>query len=87
MLRLSLALAGACLLSASMGCSMCCAPFDTAFAAYGGTVERGDMYQGRIGSVFDPADAAAASYEYQDDATIIEPDTAFAPFEEDMEAQ
>jgi hypothetical protein len=82
MLRLPLALAGICLLTTSMGCSMCCAPFDTAFAAYGGAVERGDLHHGRVGSSFDPAEGQQmVSYEYQDDSMVVEPDTGFAPLE------
>ena len=77
MLRLSLALAAACMLSASLGCTLCCAPFDTAFGAYGGAIERHDQYHGRVGSVFDPAGAQIASYEQMADEAIVEPDTPF----------
>ena len=38
------------------GCSMCCAPFDYDYAAYGGVMPRGDMRHGRVGSKFQPAD-------------------------------
>jgi hypothetical protein len=35
------------------GCSICAAPDDEAYPAYGGIVERHDPYRGRVGSAFD----------------------------------
>jgi hypothetical protein len=64
---------------------MCCAPYDTAFGAYGGVVERDDLHSGRVASSFDPASGQVVSYEYADDSMVIEPDSAFAPIESEME--
>jgi hypothetical protein len=42
-------------LAAVVGCSLCAAPYDGYYAAYGGLTPRANMAQGRVGSVFDPA--------------------------------
>lgn len=42
--------------ASAAGCAMCCAPYDDAYNAYGGRWQRGDMYQGRVGSAFHPAE-------------------------------
>ena len=84
MLRFSLALAGVCLLTASSGCSMCCAPFDTAFGAYGGAVERGDLHHGRVGSIFDPAGAHTVTYDSHAESEVVEPYSGFEPIEGGM---
>jgi len=81
MLRMSLALLGTGILAISSGCSLCCAPFDSAFGAYGGVIEREDIYQGRVGSVFEPAGAQVVSYDQMEEETVIEPDSAFEPME------
>ncbi|MDA7950411.1 MAG: hypothetical protein MPJ24_02900 [Pirellulaceae bacterium] len=51
MVRLSTFLLGLILVSSS-GCAMCCSPYDDAYSAYGGSVERGDLYYGRVNSHF-----------------------------------
>ena len=43
------------LASLSMGCAMCCSPYDYAYGYYGGAWERDDLCNGRVGSVFAPA--------------------------------
>ena len=40
------------LLSASLGCAMCCSPDDPNYGAYGGRWQRHDMSYGRVGSAF-----------------------------------
>jgi hypothetical protein len=39
------------------GCSLCCTPWDYAYAGYGGRAPREDRFHGRVGSVFEPAGA------------------------------
>jgi hypothetical protein len=46
------------LLSLTSGCAICCTPYDYAYPAYGGKWQRADMYHGRVGSAFEPAEAA-----------------------------
>ena len=41
--------------SLSMGCAMCCSPYDYAYGYYGGAWQRDDLCNGRVGSVFAPA--------------------------------
>jgi hypothetical protein len=49
-----------CLLMASLasltGCAMCVSSFDASYSAYGGKWQRVIPDQGRVGSLFDPAD-------------------------------
>ncbi len=45
-------------LSSTSGCAICCTPYDYAYPAYGGRWQRADMYHGRVGSAFEPAEAA-----------------------------
>ena len=45
-------------LALSTGCSLCSSHQDAAYSNYGGRVPRYDMYQGRVGSILDPAGAA-----------------------------
>lgn len=54
-------IAGSWLLAASTGCAICSSPFDYDYAAYGGRWERGDRCRGRVGSVFEPAEARLIS--------------------------
>ena len=42
------------LLIFASGCAMCASPYDTHYAAYGGTWQRGHPSDGRVGSVFHP---------------------------------
>jgi len=41
--------------SLSMGCAICCSPYDYAFGYYGGAWRRDALCTGRVGSVFAPA--------------------------------
>ena len=41
--------------SLSMGCAMCCSPYDYAFGYYGGAWQRDDLCNGRVGSIYAPA--------------------------------
>ncbi len=41
--------------SLSMGCAMCCSPYDYAYSHTGGAWQRDDLCNGRVGSVFAPA--------------------------------
>lgn len=41
--------------SMSMGCAMCCSPYDNAYGYYGGRWQRDDLCNGRVGSVYAPA--------------------------------
>lgn len=41
--------------ASATGCAMCCSPYDDAYNAYGGKWQRADMYNGRVGSAFHPA--------------------------------
>lgn len=43
--------------ASATGCAMCCSPYDDAYSAYGGKWKRTDMYNGRVGSAFHPAQA------------------------------
>lgn len=52
MLRTLLAMSLLGLLATSVGCAMCCAPYDDAYPAYGGRWQRDDMNHGRVGSAF-----------------------------------
>lgn len=51
------AIAALILLMCHSGCSLCCTPWDYAYAGYGGRVPREDRFYGRVGSAFDPAGA------------------------------
>jgi hypothetical protein len=44
----------AALAASCLGCAMCQAPDDFAYSAYGGRVQREDMYHGRVGSILGP---------------------------------
>lgn len=48
-------------LTSSVGCSICCTPYDYAYPAYGGKWERTDRFHGRVGSAFEPAGPIPAS--------------------------
>jgi hypothetical protein len=39
------------------GCSLCCTPFDYAYAGYGGSIPRDNRFHGRVGSAYEPAGA------------------------------
>jgi len=39
-------------MSASLGCAMCCSPDDPNYGTYGGRWQRHDMTYGRVGSAF-----------------------------------
>lgn len=57
-------LAGCLLLGMLMfasGCAVCASPFDYDYSAYGGSWERGDPSQGRVGSAFLPAGVTVQS--------------------------
>ena len=41
----------------SLGCSMCCGPFDHDYPVYGGKFERVDSSYGRVGSIFSDPNA------------------------------
>ena len=41
----------------SLGCSMCCGPFDYDYPVYGGKFERVDSRYGRVGSIFSDPNA------------------------------
>jgi len=41
----------------SLGCSMCCGPFDYDYPVYGGKFERVDSSYGRVGSIFSDPNA------------------------------
>ena len=43
------------LLGTTSGCLMCCNPMYDAYPAYGGAWERTDRFQGRVGSILEPA--------------------------------
>lgn len=47
----------------SGGCTLCCAPFDYEYSAYGGRWERGDRCNGRVGSAFAPAEIVGSGDE------------------------
>ena len=40
------------LVSSSLGCALCCSPYDYNYGAYGGRWQRQDMSSGRVGSAF-----------------------------------
>jgi len=61
---------GVLLLASASGCAMCNNSQDNAFAAYGGKWQRGDLYHGRVASLFDPAGATVMSA--QTDAAAAE---------------
>lgn len=72
------------LLAALSGCAMCGSPFDYSYSAYGGSWQRVDQDQGRVGSLFDPADATVVG---ADEATVAEdgaavPDQVVPPGDE-----
>lgn len=43
------------MIAGSAGCAMCCNPYDSHYAGYGGAWERLDPAFGRVGSQFEPA--------------------------------
>lgn len=47
----------AALLAVASGCAICANPEDCSYPAYGGRWQRSDPCCGRVGSLFDPADA------------------------------
>jgi len=49
------------LLGGVSGCRLCCDGEDIAYPAYGGVWERTERNSGRVGSLYDPAGARAAS--------------------------
>lgn len=49
--------------SMSMGCAMCCSPYDYAYGYNGGAWQRDDLCNGRVGSVFAPAGSKVLTTE------------------------
>lgn len=79
----TLALTGAmaCILT---GCTMCPEPpEDYAYGAYGGVIQRADMFHGRVGSAFSPADGTVAHGAPPDaiyeGPVLLEPEAAPSP--------
>lgn len=71
------------MLAATSGCSICQAPDDCAYSAYGGVYPRADMYHGRVGSAFDPAGGQLASWESAEAIEEIDPGTVDEPSADD----
>lgn len=53
----------------STGCSMCQRPFDYTYSAFGGSWQRGDQVNGRVGSTFDPAGATVSGASWEEITT------------------
>lgn len=47
-------------LAASLGCAMCCGPYDYHYPGFGGRIQRADPEFGRVGSVFSDPNMAGA---------------------------
>jgi hypothetical protein len=67
------------------GCSLCCTPWDYAYAGYGGHTPRDNRFYGRVGSAFEPAGATPGilrpyGYEYD-----VKPEETSPPEPEKME--
>jgi hypothetical protein len=67
-----------------MGCTMCPEPpEDYAYGAYGGVIQRADMFNGRVGSAFSPADGTVAHgatpEATYDGPVLLEPEDAPSP--------
>ena len=58
--------------AAASGCAMCCSPYDDAYSAYGGKWQRADMYNGRVGSAFHPAQAGVGGGEVIYDGSMAQ---------------
>ena len=61
--RLGFALVLLGFVSSATGCAMCSNPYDCFYGAYGGTWQREDMTQGRVGSAFSPAGSRVSETE------------------------
>ena len=59
--------------SMSMGCAMCCSPYDYAYPYYGGRWQRDNLCNGRVGSAFDPAGSPVIPTKQQAAGPVWEP--------------
>ncbi len=60
------------LVAPSTGCRLCCDNEDLAYPAYGGAWQRTRRDSGRVGSLFDPAGARAATLVSRDDPSTVD---------------
>lgn len=67
------------LLPLAAGCSICQAPDDCNYAAYGGVAPRVDMRYGRVGSAFAPAEGEYVQWSEGDYVPNAEPEPAAIP--------
>lgn len=76
MVRRLFSLALLSLVTASLGCAVCCGPDDPNYAAYGGRWQRHDLSYGRVGSAFAEAgyDALAPGDMLPEDDVPAEPE-------------
>lgn len=65
--------------SLSMGCAMCCGPYDNAYGYYGGKWQRDDLCNGRVGSVYAPAGSPVYTAKEQDESTQSEEPATLPP--------
>jgi hypothetical protein len=72
--------------SMSMGCAMCCSPYDYAFGYHGGAWQRDELCTGRVGSVFAPAGSKVLTTEAKKAETETVP-PAEPPPESEPEAK
>lgn len=92
MKRLSTILTVLIISSGTLGCSMCCGPYDFDYPTFGGKHERMDRSYGRVGSIFsDPnagyyGESADSNLEPQPAVRNISPDTNRNGMEEDPAA-
>lgn len=65
------------LVASGSGCAVCSHPWDYAYAAYGGKLQRADQFNGRVNSVFEPAGG-----EFQSGDEVIVSEGEVSPYDE-----
>ena len=73
--------------SLSMGCAMCCSPYDYAYSHHGGAWERDDLCNGRVGSVFAPAGSRVVAVKQSQTETESAVPSELPPSETPPEAK
>ena len=65
--------------SLSMGCAMCCSPYDYAYGYYGGAWQRDNLCNGRVGSVYAPAGSPVIATKQQGKISSTEEPSLLPP--------
>ncbi len=60
-------------LATSLGCAMCCGPYDYHYPTFGGRIQRADPEYGRVGSIFSDPNMAGAGPLADSNLEVITP--------------